>query len=69
MAEMRIIYKILVRKPERKRPNGRLRPRSVYNIKMDLKVIAYEGVGWIHLARDMDPLWALVKAAMNLWVS
>jgi hypothetical protein len=50
MGEMRNVYKILVRKPERKRPLGRTRLRLEGNIRMDLREIRCEGVYWIHLA-------------------
>jgi len=45
MGEMRNYYKILVRKPERKRPRGRPRRRWEDNIRMDLREIGREGVG------------------------
>jgi hypothetical protein len=48
--EKRNAYRILVGKPEGKRPLGRPRRRWVYNIKMDLREIGCDGVDWIHMA-------------------
>jgi hypothetical protein len=52
MGEMRNYYKILVRKPERKRPRGRPRRRWEDNSKMDVGEGGWEDVDWIHLAQD-----------------
>jgi hypothetical protein len=49
MEEKRNAYRILVGKPERKRPLGRPRCRWVVNIKMDLREIGWGGVDWIDL--------------------
>jgi hypothetical protein len=46
MGETRIAYRLLVGKPEGKRPLGRPRPRWVGNIKMDLREIGWDGMGW-----------------------
>jgi hypothetical protein len=54
MAETRNAYRILVEKPERKRPLGRIRRRWVDNIKMDLGEIGWDGRDWIELAQDRD---------------
>jgi hypothetical protein len=54
MEEMRNAYKILVGKPKGKRPLGRPRYRLEDNIKIDLRKIGLEGVGWIHLDQDRD---------------
>jgi hypothetical protein len=64
---MRNAY-ILVRKTEGKRPLERPRCRWEDNIRMDLREIGLEGVDWMHLAYDMDQLWALVNVVMNLQV-
>jgi hypothetical protein len=48
--DMRNAYKILVGKPERKRPLGRLRSKLEYNIKVDHREIRMEVVDWTHLA-------------------
>jgi hypothetical protein len=54
MGETRNGYRILVGKPEGKRPLGRPRRRSVGNIKTDLKEIGWYGMAWIDLTQDMD---------------
>jgi hypothetical protein len=54
MGEMRNAYKILVGKPEEKRPIDRPRRRLEDNIKMDIMEIRLEDVDWINLAQDMD---------------
>jgi hypothetical protein len=55
-----------VGKSEGKRPLGRLRPRWVYNIKMDLREIGWDGIDWIELAQDRDQWRAVVVTVMNL---
>jgi hypothetical protein len=62
-------YKLLVERPERKRPLGRPRRRWMDNIKMDLGEIGWGGVDWIGLAQDRDRWKAVVNAVMNLRVS
>jgi hypothetical protein len=47
-------YRILVGKPDGKRPLGRPRRRWVDDIKMDLRGIGWDGVDWIELAQDRD---------------
>jgi hypothetical protein len=71
MGETRNAYRILVAKPEGKRPLGRLRHRWADNIKMDLKRdrIGWDGVDWIGLAQDRDQWRAPVNTVMNLRVS
>jgi hypothetical protein len=54
MEEMRNAYKILVEKPEGKRPLGRSRSRWEDNIRMNVRETGWEGVDWIHLTRDRD---------------
>jgi len=54
MGDMRNAYKILVGKPEGKRPLGRPRPRWKDNIRMDVRKMGWEGVDWLHLAQDRD---------------
>jgi len=60
MGEMRNAYKILVGKPEGKRPP---KHRSEDNIKMDLMDVAWVDVDQMHLAQG-----AVVNTVMNLWV-
>jgi hypothetical protein len=59
-------YRLLVEKPEGKRPLGIPRSRWVDNIKMDLLEIGWGGVDWIGLAQDRDKWRALVNAVMYL---
>jgi hypothetical protein len=66
MREMRNAYNILVGRPEGKRPPGRPRLRWEDKIRMDLREIGWEGVGWIHLPQDRDQWWAPVNTLMNL---
>jgi hypothetical protein len=68
MGEKKNVYRLLVGKPEGKRPLGRPRHRWVDNIKMDLLDIGWGGVDWIGLAEDRDKWRALVNADMNLRV-
>jgi hypothetical protein len=65
MGEKRNVFRILVGKPEGKRPLGRPKRRWVDNIKMDLLEIVWGGFYWICLAQDRSRWWALVKAIMN----
>jgi hypothetical protein len=50
MGEKRKAYRILVRKPEGKRPLGRPRRRKVDNVKMGLREIGWDGVDWIDVS-------------------
>jgi hypothetical protein len=59
-------YRILVGKPEEKRPLGRPRRRWMDNIKIDLREIVWDDVDWIDLAQDRDQWRALVNTVMNL---
>jgi hypothetical protein len=68
MEETRNAYKILVGKPEGKRPLGRPRRRWVDNIKIDLREIEWDSMDWIELAQDRDQWRALVNTVMNLRV-
>jgi hypothetical protein len=54
MGEKRNAYRILVVKPESKRPLGRTRRGWVDNIKMDLRDIGWDDVDWIYLAQDTN---------------
>jgi hypothetical protein len=68
MGEKGNAYRILVGKPEGRRPLGRPRRRWVDNIKMDLREIGRIGGNWIYLAQDRDHWRALVNTVMNLRV-
>jgi hypothetical protein len=68
MAKRKGVYRVLVGKPEGKRPHGRSRRRWEDNIKMDLQEVGCGGMEWIHLAQDRDTWRALVNAIINLWV-
>jgi hypothetical protein len=64
----RIAFRILVEKPESKRPLGKPRRRWVNNIKMNLREIGWGDMDWIDLVQDMDQWKALVNTVMNLRV-
>jgi hypothetical protein len=68
MGEKRNAYRILVGRPEGRRPLGRPRRRWVDNIKVDLREIGWAGVDWVVLAQDRDHWRALVNTVMNLRV-
>jgi len=65
-----MVYRVLVGKPEGKRPLGRPRRRWEDNSKMDLQDVGCVGgdMDWIDLAQDKDRWRALVNAVMNLRV-
>ena len=67
MGEGRVVNRVLVGKPEGKRPLGRPRRRWEDNIKMDLQEVG-GGWGWMELAQDRDGWRALVNKVMNLQV-
>jgi hypothetical protein len=64
----RSVYRVLIGKPEGKRPLGRRRRSWEDNIKMDLREIGIDGVNWIQLAQDRVQLQAFVNTVTNLWV-
>jgi hypothetical protein len=66
--EKRNAYRLLVGKPEGKRPLGRPRRRCVDNIRMDLGEVGRGDVDWIGLAKDRNRWRALVNSVLNLWV-
>jgi hypothetical protein len=68
MGEKRNAYRLLVGKPEGKRPTGRPRHRCMDNIKMYLLDIGLSVVDWIGLAQDRYRWRALVNSVMNLRV-
>jgi hypothetical protein len=66
--EGRGVYRILVRRPEGKRPLRKPRLRWEYNIKVDLREIGIDGAKWIRLAQDTVQWRAFVSAVMELRV-
>jgi len=68
MGEEKVVYRVLVGKPEGKRPMGRPRCRRVNNIRTDLQEVGCGYIDWIGLAQDRDRWRTLVSAVMNLRV-
>ena len=68
MGEVRVVYRVLVCKPEGKRPLWRPRSRWEDNIKMDLQEVRYGGMDWIDLTQDRDRWRTLVNAVIGLRV-
>jgi hypothetical protein len=68
MGEGRGVYRVLVRMPKGKRPQGRPRHRWEDNIRIDLREIGIDGLNWICLAQDGIQWQAFVNMVVNLWV-
>jgi hypothetical protein len=68
MGEKRNAYRLLVGKPEGKRPLGRPRCRWVDNIRMDLGEVGWGDVNWIGLDQDRNRWRAVVNSVLNLRV-
>jgi len=68
IGEERGVYRVLVGKPEGKRPLGRPRRRWVDNIRMDLQEVECGYMDWIGLAQDRYTWRTVVSAVMNIRV-
>jgi hypothetical protein len=68
IVEKRNVCKILVGKPEGKRPLGRPRCKWMDNIKMGLRETGWRGIDWINLAQNRDKWRALVNSVPNFQV-
>jgi hypothetical protein len=68
MGEERKVHKVLVGKPDGKRPLERSRSRWENGLRMDVREIGWGSVDWIRLAQDRDRWRAVVSAVMNLRV-
>jgi hypothetical protein len=68
MGEKRNVYRLLVGKPEGKRPLGRPRRRWIDDIKMDHLEIGVNVVDWTGLAQDRHRWRTLVNSVMNIRV-
>jgi len=64
--EERVVYRVLMGKPEGRRPLGRPRRRWVDNIRMDLQVVRCGYMDWIALAQDRDRWRTLVSAVISI---
>jgi hypothetical protein len=69
MGENGNAYRLLVGKPEERRPLGRPRRRWLDNIRMDLVEVGWGDVNWIGLVQDRDMRRALVNSILNLRVA
>jgi hypothetical protein len=67
IGDKRVVYKVLVRKPEGKGPLGRPRHRRKDNINLIFN--KWEGMDWTDLAKDREKWWTLVNVIMNLRVA
>ena len=68
MGERSVVYRVLVGKPDGKRPLVRPRHRWEDNTKMDLQEVGCRSMDWIDLTQDRNKWWALVNAVMNFRV-
>jgi len=68
MGEERRVYRVMLGKPEGRRPPGRSRRRWVNNIRMDLQEVGCGYMDWIGLDQDRDEWRTLVSAVMNIRV-
>jgi hypothetical protein len=68
MENRKVVYRVLMGKPEGNSPLGRTRRRWEDNIKMDIKEVVCGGMNWIELGQDRDRWQPFVNALMNLRV-
>jgi hypothetical protein len=68
LGEKRNAYRLVLGKPEGRRPVRRPRHRWFDNIRMDLVEVGWGDVDWIGLAQDRDRWGALVNSVLNLQV-
>jgi transposase len=68
MGEGRGVYRVLVGRPEGKKPLGRPRCRWEDNVKLGLREMGIDGANWIQLARDRVQWQACGNTVMNLRV-
>jgi hypothetical protein len=68
MGERRGVYRVMVGKPQCKRPLGRPRRRWEDNVKRDLREIGIDGADWIRLAQDKFQWRAFVNTVINFRV-
>jgi hypothetical protein len=68
MGDGRNVYRVLVGRPEGKRPLGRYRSRREDTVKLDLREIGIDGANWIRPAQDRVQWRAFVNTVMNLRV-
>jgi hypothetical protein len=68
MGKRRSVYRVLIGRPEDKRPVGRPRRRWEDNIKLDLREIGIDGANWIQLAQDRVQWRTCVNTVMNVLV-
>jgi hypothetical protein len=68
MVDTRSVYRVLVGKPDGKRPLGKSRHRWEDDMKVDLQEVGLGGIDWTDLAQDREKWRAVVNAVMNLRV-
>jgi hypothetical protein len=68
MGKGRVVYRVLVEKPEGKRPLGRSCRRWKDSIKVDFQDVGWRGMDWIDMAQNWNRWLALVNALMKLRV-